>query len=75
MAFSFGFSEDVGSDNEDAAQVAPIAKQSAAIGHQVPVRAHKLDDLVGKSVALDTKDSKDCRFFEHHTAGAPLRET
>ncbi|CAK1357249.1 unnamed protein product [Cercospora beticola] len=46
MAFSFGFSEDVGSDNEDAAQVAPIAKQSAAIGHQVPVRAHKLDDLI-----------------------------
>ncbi|KAM3424970.1 hypothetical protein BST61_g6941 [Cercospora zeina] len=46
MAFSFGFSDDADSDNGDDMQAAPVSKQSASVSQQVPVHAHKLDDLI-----------------------------
>lgn len=48
MAFSFGFSDDVGSDDDmDVVPVSAAPTRSPAVS-QVPVRGHKLDDLVGK---------------------------
>ena len=48
MAFSFGFTNDVGSDDDmDVAPVSAAPTRSPVVS-QVPVRDHKLDDLVGK---------------------------
>lgn len=50
MAFSFAFSnDDVGSDDETAIVPPSAASARSPAASQVPVRCHKLDDLVGKT--------------------------
>lgn len=51
MAFSFGFSEDIGSDDDSPVVPVPATVHSVpspVATSQVPVRSHTLDDLVGK---------------------------
>lgn len=52
MAFSFGFSEDIGSDDDSPVVPVPATVHSVpspVATSQVPVRSHTLDDLVGKT--------------------------
>lgn len=52
MAFSFGFSEDIASDDDSPVVPVPATVHSVpspVATSQVPVRSHTLDDLVGKT--------------------------
>lgn len=52
MAFSFGFSEDIGIDDDSPVVPVPATVHSVpspVATSQVPVRSHTLDDLVGKT--------------------------
>lgn len=50
MAFSFGFSEDAGSDEESISVALPDTHMNTATaGHLVAVKAHKFEDLVGSA--------------------------
>lgn len=63
MAFSFGFSEDIGSDDDSPVVPVPATVHSVpspVATSQVPVRSHTLDDLVGKTKkkSSDIKEEK-----------------
>lgn len=63
MAFSFGFSEDIGSDDDSPVVPVPATVHSVpspVATSQVPVRSHTLDDLVGKTKkkSSDIKEKK-----------------
>lgn len=63
MAFSFGFSEDIGSDDDSSVVPLPATVHSVpspVATSQVPVRSHTLDDLVGKTKkkSSDIKEEK-----------------
>lgn len=64
MAFSFGFSEDIGSDDDS--PVVPVSATvhsvpSPVATSQVPVRSHTLDDLVGKTRKEKKKKKSDIK--------------
>lgn len=61
MAFSFGFSEDIGSDDDSPVVPVPATVHSVpspVATSQVPVRSHTLDDLVGKTRKKINQTSK-----------------
>lgn len=64
MAFSFGFSEDIGSDDDSSVVPVPATVHSVpspVATSQVPVRSHTLDDLVGKTRKEKKKEKSDSK--------------
>lgn len=73
MAFSFGFSEDIGSDDDSPVVPVPATVHSVpspVATSQVPVRSHTLDDLVGKT--RKEKKKKKNQTAKNKTSSAPF---
>lgn len=72
MAFAFGFSEDIGSDDDSPVVPVPATVHSVpspVATSQVPVRSHTLDDLVGKT----RKEKKRNQTSKNKTSSAPFQ--
>ena len=53
MSFSFGFAHDEGSDDDEVVKDAPMNESANVVeNHAVPVKQHKLDEMVGMHFSI-----------------------